>query len=220
MLAAPHGGYRLWSPHYDEAPNPLLALESRLLEPRLGSLDGLRVLDAGCGTGRWMTALAERGAHVFGIDCCDSMIAQAAAKPALRGCCSIADITKIPTRDDSFDLAICSFALSYTPRLNTALSELARVARSVLISDLHPDAMSRGWTRSFRAEGRVWEIEHFAYTADALDHAASGAGLVRQWRIESPFGEPERDIFLRAGKEAAFAETARDPAVLITSWTR
>ena len=35
-------GYRLWSSQYDETPNPLLALETRILSERIGEVDGSR----------------------------------------------------------------------------------------------------------------------------------------------------------------------------------
>src|ERR1019366_5591536 len=55
MVLTASQGYEIWSAHYDRDPNPLLALESRLLAPRLGHLDGRTVLDVATGTGRWMS---------------------------------------------------------------------------------------------------------------------------------------------------------------------
>ena len=219
-LVAPREGYRLWAPCYDDAPNPLLALEARLLAGRTGVLDGLRVLDAGCGTGRWMRRLLDSGARVAGFDFSLPMLRKAAAKPDLAGRCAVADVSRLPVRDNCFDLSICSFTLSYVPDLFAAVAELARVARTVIASDLHPDAARRGWTRSFRAEGRAWEIEHSVWSLNDLDAAARDAGLIREWREEAHFGEPERVLFQQAGKESAFAAAAECPAVLITSWTK
>ena len=56
-------GYRQWARSYDAEPNALLALEKRCLEPLLPCARGLDVVDLGCGTGRWLEALKERGAH-------------------------------------------------------------------------------------------------------------------------------------------------------------
>jgi ubiquinone/menaquinone biosynthesis C-methylase UbiE len=41
---------------------------------REGDLVGRRVLDVGCGTGRWSAALAERGSRVWGIDVSPEMV--------------------------------------------------------------------------------------------------------------------------------------------------
>ena len=220
MQATPVEGYRAWAPHYDETPNPLLALESRVLSALSAGLAGRRVLDAGCGTGRWMARLVAAGAHVIGVDLSDTMLSVAAGKSAVRGKCVLADISHLPMANDSFDLALCSFTLSYAPRLYEALAELARAARSIIVTDLHPEAMRRGWKRSFRGQDRTVEISHRRHTLDELDEAALKLGLVRHWRFEAHFGEQERDIFRMAGKDSAFAEMSGCPALLVTSWAK
>jgi SAM-dependent methyltransferase len=218
MQVAALEGYRLWSSHYDETPNPLLALESRVLANFIGETRGRRILDAGCGTGRSMEQLANSGAQVWGVDFCDRMLAIAAGKPGLSNRCLVADIACLPFEDRSFHLALCSLTLSYTTNLRYSLTELARVANSVIVTDLHPEATRRGWTRSFRKDGQSWEIDHQRYTCDELDEAAQSAGLFRICRIEAVFGEPEREIFRLAGKESAFGVMTEHPALLVSSW--
>ena len=213
-------GYRLWSADYDEGPNPLLALEMRILSERLGALDGLRVLDAGSGTGRWMAEVASRGARVFGIDTCREMVLKAARKPGLGGRSALADIRRIPLLNDVFDLSLSSFTVGYLPSPEPAFRELARVARRVIVSDLHPKAARAGWTRSFRVGNRSYEFVHYEHSIEELDGYARSAGLVPEWCIEAAFGEPEREIFRHAGKDDAFEKTRDIPAVLINSWRR
>ena len=213
-------GYRLWSAGYDEGPNPLLALEMRVLSQRLGALDGLRVLDAGSGTGRWMAEAASRGAQVFGIDTCREMVLKAGRKPGLRGRSALADIRRIPLPADAFDLSLSSFTVGYLPFPGPAFRELARVAGRVIVSDLHPEAARAGWTRSFRVGNRNYEFVHYEHSIEELDGYAQSAGLVPEWRIEAAFAEPEREIFRRAGKEEAFEKTRNTPAVMISSWRR
>jgi SAM-dependent methyltransferase len=208
--------WQLWSATYDETPNPLLALEMRVLAPRLGPLQSRRFLDAGSGTGRWMNHAASHGARVLGIDACHEMLLQS----ALRRRSVRADLCRLPVSDNAFDIAICSFALAYVPCIETALRELARVAARVIVSDLHPDAVRAGWARSFRAGNRVHELPHYKHSIEALDEAAQRSGLAQDWRIERSFDEPEREIFIRAGKPAAFDQTRLIPAVLVTSWRR
>src|SRR5258708_20096629 len=58
--------------------NRAIHLEQRLaLEPWLNVGPGTRVLDVGCGVGRWSRLLAARGAEVLGVDLSPTMIAQA-----------------------------------------------------------------------------------------------------------------------------------------------
>ena len=217
-MASP--AWELWSATYDDTPNALLALETRILSPRLGPLPGRRILDAGSGTGRWMSHAESHGAQVIGIDASREMLLKAEDKPRLRGRSALGDIRCLPLLDDAFDTAICSFTLAYVPSVDTVLRELARVARRVMVSDLHPAAVRAGWSRSFRAGNQVHELAHQNHSIAALDDAARYAGLVKEWRIEASFDEQEREIFVRAGKEAAFERTCLVPAVLITSWRR
>jgi ubiquinone/menaquinone biosynthesis C-methylase UbiE len=167
-----------------------------------------------------MAWAAQRGARAFGIDACREMILESARKPGLAGRTALADVLRIPVCDNTVDVAICSFTLGYLPSPGPVLRELARVSRCVVVSDLHPAAVRHGWTRSFRAAGERYEMEQHEYSITELDVAARAAGLAREWRIETSFGEPEREIFRRAGKEAAFEEASRLPAILITAWNK
>jgi ubiquinone/menaquinone biosynthesis C-methylase UbiE len=216
----PHIGYRVWAATYDDEPNPILSLEMRVLAERIGEIAGTRILDAGSGTGRWMEWAAARGAHIYGIDACSEMVLKAERKPSLTGRSAIADIRSIPLADDSVDLALCSFTIGYLPSPGQVFRELARVSRQVIVSDLHPDAVRAGWTRSFRAQDRVYELLHHHHSVTELDDSALRAGLSFKWRLEESFSEPERKVFRRAGKEKAFDTVRQIPAVLITVWQR
>jgi ubiquinone/menaquinone biosynthesis C-methylase UbiE len=212
--------YRIWSQEYDRTPNALLALETRVLSQRLGDVSGRRVLDAGSGTGRWMDWAQRCGAQVFGVDVCHEMILKATGKPGLEGRSARADLNRIPVCDDAADLAICSFTLGYLAATGPVLRELARVARRVIVSDFHPAAARHGWTRSFRAGGELYEVKHYEHSYEELAAAAAGAGLTPDWQMEPSFGEAERGIFERAGKEGVFENARRIPAILITAWKR
>ena len=66
--------------------NRAIHLEQRLaLEPWLKVGRGARVLDVGCGVGRWSRLLATRGAVVTGVDLSPTMIAQAEGRAATEG---------------------------------------------------------------------------------------------------------------------------------------
>jgi len=66
--------------------NRAIHLEQRLaLAPWLQVAPGTRVLDVGCGVGRWSRLLAARGALVTGIDLSPTMIAEAERRAALEG---------------------------------------------------------------------------------------------------------------------------------------
>jgi len=55
------------------------------LQPWLRVRPGTRVLDVGCGVGRWSRMLAARGARVTGIDLSPTMVAQASRRASSQG---------------------------------------------------------------------------------------------------------------------------------------
>src|SRR5580704_9264608 len=66
--------------------NRAIHLEQHLaLAPWLKVRAGTRVLDVGCGVGRWSRLLAARGAEVTGIDLSPTMIAQAQRRATAEG---------------------------------------------------------------------------------------------------------------------------------------
>jgi ubiquinone/menaquinone biosynthesis C-methylase UbiE len=220
MLVHALEGHRIWSAEYDAQPNPILALETRVLRDRVARLGDCRFLDVAAGTGRWMQIAQSCGARVFGVDLCLEMLQFARHKPGLAGRLALTDACELPLRNSSFDVAVCSLAFAYISEPPSAMREMARVARSVIVSDLHPEASVAGWTRSFRVAGERYELEHRPYSERELQRYASEAGMLREWKVEARFGEPERELFIRARKEQLFDELQRIPAVLITQWRR
>ncbi len=220
MVLAAREAYRLWAGTYDDGPNPLVALESRLVGGRLEPLIGRRILDVAAGTGRWMRYALTRGADAFGIDVCPEMLAQAATIPETAGRLLVANARDLPFAADTFDLAVCSFGISYFEDAASAVREMARVAGRVVISDMHPHAVQAGWKRGFRADGTAYTVETRAWSGSDLNRWARAAGLRAEWRLEGRFDEPELEIFRRAGRESTFEEVQRVPAVLVTGWVR
>lgn len=212
--------YRLWADTYDLDPNPLVALERRVLGERLDFAPGERVMDLATGTGRWLALASSRGARVIGVDSCPEMLAVAATKQGAKGHLACADICALPFASHSADVALCSFALGYIERLDLAFQEMTRVAPRIITSDLHPETHRSGWVRSFRANGDRYEIEHYNHEWQQVEACARTAGLRPAWTVDVSFGEQERVLFERAGKSDAFISAGQVLAVLIAAWVR
>jgi SAM-dependent methyltransferase len=210
--------YPLWAGTYDQDPNPLVALEHRVLSERLDLVPGERMMDLATGTGRWLEYALAHGVRATGVDLSAEMLAVASSKPGVRGRLACADVCALPFASHSVDVAVCSFALGYIDRLDLAFREMARIARRIVTSDLHPDAVRAGWVRSFRSSSQSYEIEHHDHLWDRIETCARAAGLRPSWKLDASFGEPERALFERAGKADAFIAARRVPAVLISAW--
>ena len=223
MRVSASQGHTLWAPFYDATPNPVLALEARILRGVLPPLAPRLFVDVACGTGRWMAYLRERDARVIGLDLCAEMLAQAAVKPGLRGRLAIAEAAQLPLENEVADVALCSFAAGYISQLGKVVAEMARITKCggrVILTDLHPEAVAAGWTRSFRIACEVYDMEHFARPLEDIRSAGQDAGLCLHIQIESGLGDPERLIFRMAGKEHLFEEAARVPAVWACIWNK
>lgn len=220
MPVSAQEGYRLWSASYDGDLNPVLALERRVVSARWHPTPGQRIADIATGTGYWLIYAASFGACGFGVDVSAEMLAQASMKPGLRERLVWGDMTALPLAPSCVDVAICSFALGYVRNIEKLFCELARIARMVIISDLHEEAVNAGWRRGFQAGGQRYEIEHFPHSIEAVDRAAVRCGLSRNWHVAAHLGEAEREIFTRAGRSWAFEKATRIPAIAATCWTR
>jgi SAM-dependent methyltransferase len=101
---------------------------------------GAWVLDAGCGSGRHLSeAFRFKDVHVVGIDrsktdagkakrLLDCMIHEAEDGGGIK-LVSVSDITKLPFKDGSFDVVICSEVLEHIPDHRKAISEIIRVCK-------------------------------------------------------------------------------------------
>lgn len=89
-------------------------------------LAGRTVLDVGAGTGLGSAVLAARGAHVVALDLSLDMLRwhRRERPPA-----AVADVTRLPLRDDSVDDVLAAFVLNHLVDPGAALTELRRVTR-------------------------------------------------------------------------------------------
>ena len=209
-------GYQLWAETWDSTPSPIVALEHRALLPWIEPLAPCRAIDVGCGTGRWTFRLS-----AIGIDASPGMLAIAARKPGLRDRLVVGDAANLPVASASADLVLCALTFGHVRDQASAMREFARILRPggvLLISDFHPDATARGWRRTFRRDGEVYELENHPYSVPQLQHMAPELQLADS--ADAYIGEAERELFDRAGRPELFDAARAMPAVLLTRWER
>jgi len=216
-------GYALWADTWDSTPSPIVALEERMLMPWISwqttKGDRLphsaRIIDVGCGTGRWTTHL-----RAIGVDTSPAMLAVASRKPGLRGRLAAGEATALPIASQSAGLVVCTLTLGHIRDYAAAMREFERILApggTLLLTDFHPLAASQGWRRTFCHDGHTYELENHPYTLDQL-RAATNLTLLEF--AEPVIGEPERPLFDRAGKPELYAPACRIPAVLLSRWIR
>ena len=175
--------YAEWAASYPpRAHNPLMEVEESAVLAMLPPLAGLRALDAGCGSGRYVRLLKERGArHVVGLDRSESMLTHAKGFAAglVRG-----DLTRLPLCDESVDVIVSGLAVPDVPDLQIVVNEWRRVLKPngrAVYSTLHPSGAARGWARTFETRRGRYELPAHWHTPEDHRSACERAGL----RIEA-----------------------------------
>lgn len=115
------------------------AVESAAVINASGPLEGRRVLDAGCGTGRFGGALARQSAGVVGLEPDPNMIGL--ARTRLVGRCVEGVAERLPFADCTFDVTVAITVLEFVTDPAAAVAEMARVTRPsgrIVIGALNP----------------------------------------------------------------------------------
>jgi SAM-dependent methyltransferase len=172
-------GYALWSETYDQ-PLRLFPIEQPTMHALLDPLPASLVLDAACGTGRYSTYLATRGHRIIGVDNSPAMLAK--ARPKLRQSeFREGDLEALPLEPTSVDVAVCALAMVHLPKVDRAVTELARVVRPggrVIISDVHPFLVLLGWQAQFRTvDGAKGFMRLHPHLPSEYSQAFAAAGL-------------------------------------------
>ncbi|HWY86355.1 MAG TPA: class I SAM-dependent methyltransferase, partial [Gemmataceae bacterium] len=109
-------------------------LAGRLIRPSAFDVRGCkRILDAGCGNGRYSKYLlrwADHDAVIAGFDLSQRMLKRARRRlhsPRINHVA--ADLTRIPFATGLFDAVVCGYVLEHLPDPRPGLAELARVMR-------------------------------------------------------------------------------------------
>jgi cytosine/adenosine deaminase-related metal-dependent hydrolase/SAM-dependent methyltransferase len=216
----PVEGYRLWANTYDDEPNPMLSLEQRILGPLLPPLVGMDVVDLGCGTGRWLKVLQGAGAHsLLGLDSSPEMLVLAQSKLAGVANLVCADCGSVSLEANSADVILANFVLSYVEDVAGLVEAATRALRpggSLFITDIHPDtATALNWRRGVPREEGFQEIRTHRRTIQEITSVCEKMNLNVALVLEPPFGDEERLIFQKNGKQQYFEQIKDFPATYI-----
>ncbi len=158
--------------------------QQRALAPWLRIAPGERVLDVGCGVGRWSLQLALRGALVTGIDLSPTMIDEAARRAEIRGIAGrcrflVQDLAALEA-GETFDLVLGVTVLQHIldaralgAAVHRMAAHLAPSGRMVLLEAAPLAPANHCDTTVFRARQRSVYLELFAQAGLTL-RALSG----------------------------------------------
>jgi len=140
-----------------------------LLDPVMlrlcGNVAGLRMLDVGCGEGRFCRMLGERGALTAGIDPIEEMVATARERDGHGGAYVRATAERAPFSDASFDLVVSYVTLVDITGYREAIAEMARVLRpggQLVVANLGFVTASSGWLKDDDGRRLYQRVDRYA----------------------------------------------------------
>jgi malonyl-CoA O-methyltransferase len=136
------------------------------------------VLDLGCGTGYFSSALqaAFPAGHYFGMDLAEGMVTY--AQQYQRGDWLCGDAEKIPLADNSIDIIFSSLAIQWCEDLDSVFAEIARVLKpggQFIFSTLGPDTLHE-LREAWRQVDDYVHVNRFV-EQQVLDRAAKDSSL-------------------------------------------
>jgi SAM-dependent methyltransferase len=174
---------------------------TRLLGESLNVLNGKKVLEAGCGAGRFSELLLEAGAHLNAVDL------STAVEANYKNCSSFpnysvcqASILELPFAPEQFDIVICIGVIQHTPNPEQTMGALCSQVRpgGLLVIDHYtygyPATPSRRLFRSLllKLPGKValafcsvltavfWPFHRVFWAGRRIP----GFGRIRQWFLQ------------------------------------
>ena len=157
----------------------------------LPSVDGLRVLDVGCGEGHNTRLLRERGARLTALDISETFVRAARDADASIDHL-LADGTTLPFPNRSFDAATAFMSMMYMPDPAATLAEIARVLRPggwLQFSITHPvtSIPRRQWIDDADGRRSMLAIGGYFDEGEMVDRWIFGAAPTEMRERHEPF---------------------------------
>ena len=170
----------------------------RAVADALGLREGMRVLDVGCGAGRFCALASERGARVSGIDGAAAMIEIASATAPGADLC-VGPMERLPWPEATFDAVTGFNSLQFADDPVVALREWARVTRpggaiAICVWGPHEECELEALETPLRAE--PWGPRFCERMLDVIDDA--GLQLRAHGPVSVPYEAPDFEALMAA----------------------
>ncbi|MFC4987945.1 MULTISPECIES: class I SAM-dependent methyltransferase [Saliphagus] len=200
--------------------------EKRALLEAVGPVEGREILEIACGTGRFTTMLARRGADVVGLDISAAMLRQGREKARRAGVADHleflrGDAGRLPFPDDHFDTVVAMRFFHLADDPEGFLREMRRVASDRIVFDtfnrfsarsIYNWALPMGSRLYSKSEVAVLLAKADLTLVDVADDFLVPYGLYRA--IPNALAAP-----IRAADEAVGALPTADHFASVSYWT-
>ncbi|HTV46873.1 MAG TPA: methyltransferase domain-containing protein [Phycisphaerae bacterium] len=190
--------YDRWAHQYDADPHPHTKLEFDDILALLAPQAGEKILDAGCGTGRYIPALIRAGARVVGIDFSPNMLASARSKNPGVEFRAVDLSSSLPFVDREFDAILCAQVAEHLPVLGPPIKEFFRILKPggrAVISVTHASMTWEGYELRSPPESILsLQTDIFHHTPGDYFIALDDAGFKIDKILQIPVSEKIRDL--------------------------
>ncbi len=176
--------YDIWSESYDCQPgNLMLDLDELIFSGLIRDIDlrGKIVADIGCGTGRhWQKLYEKSPSLLWGFDVSPGMLQQLLRKFPHARTQLITDNLLKPVADSYFGCLITTLTIAHIKNPEEAIYSWSRVLKNggdLIITDFHPDMLTRGGKRSFRHEHGTLSVINYIHSLEKLKKIFDKYGL-------------------------------------------
>ena len=172
--------YDAWAEHYDDE-DPSTLLDQPFLLSMLQPFKGCRILDLGCGTGRYLRLVGE-GPYAVGMDLSRGMLVRARRQSSGHAAAWVqASVECVPFPAGSFDRVMSGLVLDHVHDLRRFFAGIAQVLKPggrAIVTAIHPEMQRRtGPTVRFTAAGREYGTVGIIHEVRDITAAVRGAGL-------------------------------------------
>ena len=216
-LLSTRSAYDEWAEHYDDE-DPTVLLDQPFLLSMLQPFAGCRILDLGCGTGRYLRLVGHE-AVVVGLDLSRGMLERARRQTssAIGAKWVQASVERIPFGSQTFDRIVSGLVVDHVrdlPAFFLGIATALRPGGRAIVTAVHPDMQRKtGPTVRFTAAGREYRTEGTIHEKAEILTAIQQAGLTIEQLQEPPVTEQ-----LIARREA-WRDRLGCPALLLLALT-
>ncbi len=171
----PGAAYDLWAAAYDNQPgNLMLDLDEAVFTDLLTGipLQGKVIADIGCGTGRhWRKLFAQLPARLIGYDVSAGMLNKLKEKFPGAETFLLKEELLPELADGSCDVIVSTLAVAHIAAVENAFREWDRVLRpggELIITDYHPEALTKGGKRTFKHEGKTVAVKNHIHSIEKI----------------------------------------------------
>ncbi len=199
--------YNIWASGYDDQPDNLMfALDETLFTELITNVDfhNKIIADIGCGTGRhWKKIYEKHPAKIIGYDVSEGML------KVLKEKFPDAETQQLKSNhleglgNNSCDILISTLAIAHIKDIEDAFAEWDGVLKKdghIIITDYHPDALSKGGNRTFRHNGKMIAVKNYIHPIEKIKDIAFKWGFKFNAFIEKTIDEQVKHYY---GKQNA-----------------